>query len=191
MKQVLLTAGGVEVRDVPAPGVDAGSVLVRVHTSCISVGTEMSGVRDSNLPLWKRAMQRPQQLPDRLALHVLHHQVAIGLPVDGLSAGGEGAYDRGVVDARSELGLALEPLERRAFERGVRVEDLDGDGRSRRRPRAVLDHLGAPHRAHPAGAELRHKAAWAEPLELRKAAADDGVIVRHVVRAAQSSLRLS
>jgi len=62
MKQVLLTSSGVEVREVPAPGVDAGSVLVRVHTSCISVGTEMSGVRDSNLPLWKRAMQRPQQL---------------------------------------------------------------------------------------------------------------------------------
>ena len=62
MKQVLLTRAGVEVREVPAPQVEPGAVLVRVSHSCISVGTEMSGVRDSNLPLWKRALQRPDQV---------------------------------------------------------------------------------------------------------------------------------
>lgn len=62
MKQVFLTRGGVEVMEVPAPQVQPGSLLVRVSHSCISVGTEMSGVRESNLPLWKRAMQRPEQV---------------------------------------------------------------------------------------------------------------------------------
>jgi predicted dehydrogenase/threonine dehydrogenase-like Zn-dependent dehydrogenase len=62
MKQVLLTRAGIEVRDVPEPQVEPGAVLVRVTHSCISVGTEMSGVRDSDLPLWKRALRRPEQV---------------------------------------------------------------------------------------------------------------------------------
>jgi len=71
MKQVLLTRAGVEVRDVPEPQVEPGCVLVRVSHSCISVGTEMSGVRESNLPLWKRTLQRPDQVR-RLAMLVAH-----------------------------------------------------------------------------------------------------------------------
>jgi predicted dehydrogenase/threonine dehydrogenase-like Zn-dependent dehydrogenase len=62
MKQVLLTREGVEVREVPGPQVDAGTVLVRVAYSCISVGTELAGVRESNLPLWRRALARPDQV---------------------------------------------------------------------------------------------------------------------------------
>jgi predicted dehydrogenase/threonine dehydrogenase-like Zn-dependent dehydrogenase len=62
VKQVLLGQGGVRVEDVPAPLVEPGAVLVRVSRSCISVGTEMSGVRESNLPLWKRALRRPAQV---------------------------------------------------------------------------------------------------------------------------------
>jgi predicted dehydrogenase/threonine dehydrogenase-like Zn-dependent dehydrogenase len=62
MKQVLLTRAGVEVRDVPSPQVEPGAVLVRLALSCISVGTEMSGVRDSDLPLWRRALRRPDEV---------------------------------------------------------------------------------------------------------------------------------
>lgn len=62
MKQVLLTREGVEIRDVPAPGVEPGCLLVQLMQSCISVGTEMSGVRASDAPLWKRALQRPEQV---------------------------------------------------------------------------------------------------------------------------------
>ena len=74
MKQVLIRHGGVAVDDVPAPSVGAGEVLIRLEHSCISVGTEMSGVRTSNLPLWKRAMQRPQEIKkivDRVRSHGL------------------------------------------------------------------------------------------------------------------------
>ena len=46
----------------PATQVAPGTVLVRLSHSRISVGTEMSGVRDSNLPLWKRALQRSDQV---------------------------------------------------------------------------------------------------------------------------------
>ena len=62
MKQVLISRGAASVEDVPAPMVEPGTVIVRVQSSCISVGTEMSGVRASGLPLWKRAMQRPEQV---------------------------------------------------------------------------------------------------------------------------------
>jgi predicted dehydrogenase len=62
MKQVLLKQGGVVVEDVPAPQVETGCVLVRTVYSCVSVGTEMSGVKASNIPLWKRALERPDQV---------------------------------------------------------------------------------------------------------------------------------
>ncbi len=62
MKQILLSAGGLTVADVPAPEVELGAVLVRTAASCISVGTELSGVKASNLPLWKRALARPDQV---------------------------------------------------------------------------------------------------------------------------------
>ena len=62
MKQVLIRKGSAIVGDVPAPGVEAGEVLVSVRVSCLSVGTEMSGVRSSALPLWKRALQQPEKV---------------------------------------------------------------------------------------------------------------------------------
>ena len=62
MKQVLLKQGGVVVADVPAPQVEPNCILVRTAYSCVSVGTEMSGVKASNVPLWKRALERPDQI---------------------------------------------------------------------------------------------------------------------------------
>ena len=62
MKQVLIQQGGVRVEEVPPPSVEAGRVIVRVEHSCISTGTEMRGVRRSGLPLWKRALQSPQEV---------------------------------------------------------------------------------------------------------------------------------
>ncbi|HZL30481.1 MAG TPA: bi-domain-containing oxidoreductase [Pseudolabrys sp.] len=35
---------------------------MKVSSSCISTGTELSGVKSSNLPLWKRALRRPDQV---------------------------------------------------------------------------------------------------------------------------------
>ncbi|WP_417796093.1 bi-domain-containing oxidoreductase [Terasakiella pusilla] len=62
MRQVFVTRQGVEVQEVPAPVCEADTVRVLTSYSCISVGTEMSGVRATNMPLWKRALQRPEQV---------------------------------------------------------------------------------------------------------------------------------
>lgn len=75
MKQVLLGRSGVEVRDVPAPANEAGHILVRTSRSCISVGTEMSGVRESDKAIWRRALERPHQVK-KLAELVLRDGIA-------------------------------------------------------------------------------------------------------------------
>jgi predicted dehydrogenase/threonine dehydrogenase-like Zn-dependent dehydrogenase len=62
MKQVLIKSGLAVVSEVPAPKIDAGEVLVQVYTSCLSVGTEMSGVRSSATPIWKKALQQPEKI---------------------------------------------------------------------------------------------------------------------------------
>lgn len=62
MKQVLVSRDGVTVEDVPAPGVEPGTVLVQNTYSCISAGTEMSGIRSISQPLWKRVAQQPEKV---------------------------------------------------------------------------------------------------------------------------------
>ncbi|UJB69465.1 bi-domain-containing oxidoreductase [Acaryochloris sp. 'Moss Beach'] len=62
MKQVLIKQGQAVVEDVPAPLVEANTVLVQVHHSCISTGTEMSGLKTSSVPLWQRAIRHPEKI---------------------------------------------------------------------------------------------------------------------------------
>ncbi|MBI3446381.1 MAG: oxidoreductase, partial [Magnetospirillum sp.] len=62
MKQVLIRQGDILVEEVADPVVEPGTVLVRVAASCISVGTEMSGVAASGVPLWKRAIAQPAKV---------------------------------------------------------------------------------------------------------------------------------
>ncbi|MBI5529681.1 MAG: bi-domain-containing oxidoreductase [Deltaproteobacteria bacterium] len=62
MKQVLVKGGRVVVEEVPAPVLEPGRVLVRVANSAISVGTEMAGVRASGKPLFRRVLEKPEQL---------------------------------------------------------------------------------------------------------------------------------
>ena len=62
MKQVFIKGGAARVEDVPAPMVDARALLVRVHFSCISSGTELSGLRMSGLPLYRRALKQPENV---------------------------------------------------------------------------------------------------------------------------------
>jgi predicted dehydrogenase/threonine dehydrogenase-like Zn-dependent dehydrogenase len=62
VKQVLAKGGVVTVESVPAPLVSPKNLLVRVAWSCVSVGTEVAGVRLSGLPLYRRALKQPQHL---------------------------------------------------------------------------------------------------------------------------------
>src|SRR5947207_13328878 len=60
MKQVLIRRGEAVADDVPAPALEAGTALVAVQRSCISVGTELSGLKRSGLPLWQLAARYPE-----------------------------------------------------------------------------------------------------------------------------------
>lgn len=62
MKQVLIKGGSAVVEDVPTPSVGRRNILVRVTHSCISVGTEMAGMRMSGLPLYQRALKQPENV---------------------------------------------------------------------------------------------------------------------------------
>ena len=62
MKQVLVRRGSVVVDSVPSPMVEPGTVVVRVEHSCISVGTELSGLRASGEPLWQKAIRQPDKV---------------------------------------------------------------------------------------------------------------------------------
>ncbi len=75
MKQVLIKQGRAVVEDVPAPEIEAGTLLVRVSHSCISAGTEMSGIRASAEPLWKRAVRDPAKV-GRVLKTVMAHGMA-------------------------------------------------------------------------------------------------------------------
>jgi predicted dehydrogenase/threonine dehydrogenase-like Zn-dependent dehydrogenase len=66
VKQVLVRSGKVVVEEVPAPVCRPGHILVRLLNSCISAGTEMAGVRSSGKPLYRRAMEKPEQVKKAL-----------------------------------------------------------------------------------------------------------------------------
>lgn len=62
MKQVLIRSGAATLEDVPAPVVSPGGVLIRLDHSCISVGTEMRGVRISGTSIFRRVLAEPAKL---------------------------------------------------------------------------------------------------------------------------------
>jgi predicted dehydrogenase/threonine dehydrogenase-like Zn-dependent dehydrogenase len=62
MKQVLIRSGKAVVEEVPSPQIEDKSLLVQVNNSCISVGTEISSVRVSALPLYRRALKQPDNV---------------------------------------------------------------------------------------------------------------------------------
>jgi predicted dehydrogenase/threonine dehydrogenase-like Zn-dependent dehydrogenase len=62
VKQLLVRSGKVFLKEVPAPIVGPKNILVRVERSCVSVGTEMAGIKMSGLPLYRRALKQPHHV---------------------------------------------------------------------------------------------------------------------------------
>lgn len=62
MYQAIIKKGKVLSDSVPQPNVSEGCLLIKVVNSCISAGTEMSGVTNSGKPLIKRALEQPAQV---------------------------------------------------------------------------------------------------------------------------------
>jgi predicted dehydrogenase/threonine dehydrogenase-like Zn-dependent dehydrogenase len=94
MKQVLISQGSVLVEEVPAPVAVPGTILVDVAFSCISTGTELSGVRHSGTPLWERALARPDKVKQ-----VLQSVVEVGISATA-------AAMKGKLAARTALGYS-------------------------------------------------------------------------------------
>jgi len=97
MKQVFIKKGLAEVEDIPAPQVENSTVLVQTHHSCISIGTEVSGVKSSGVPLWKQALDKPTQVKAAMDMiadegllytyNYVRNMVDDGFPVGYSSAG--------------------------------------------------------------------------------------------------------
>jgi predicted dehydrogenase/threonine dehydrogenase-like Zn-dependent dehydrogenase len=68
LKQVLIRQGQVVIEEVPAPSVEPGTVLVQVRNSCISIGTELSGLKASGEPLWRKAFRYPAKVKKAIAM---------------------------------------------------------------------------------------------------------------------------
>ncbi len=98
MKQVLLRQGTAVVEEVPAPMVEPGTLLIAVKNSCISSGTELSGMTMSGEPLWKRALKQPENVKKVLQMvassgisrtkSMVQGHLSAGVPT-GYSAAGE------------------------------------------------------------------------------------------------------
>src|SRR5690348_818820 len=106
MKQALVKAGAVMVQEVPAPQVSPKNVLVRVRHSCVSVGTELAGLNNSGLPLYRRALKQREHAKRifgmmrdqgvKRTLDRVLETLNAGLPI-GYSAAGE------VIETGSEV----------------------------------------------------------------------------------------
>ena len=72
MKQVLVRKGQTLVAEVPAPVAAAGEVLVHLHYSCVSAGTELAGIKSGKVPLYRRALSQPDKI--RKVLEMLRTQ---------------------------------------------------------------------------------------------------------------------
>lgn len=72
MKQAFKNQGGVYLEEVPDPSPETGYQLVRVSHSCISTGTELSGLKTTAIPLWKQAIQEPEKIKKVLKLLAEH-----------------------------------------------------------------------------------------------------------------------
>jgi len=62
MIQAIVKKGKVLAENVPAPVVSDGFVLIKVVNSCISAGTELSGVNGTNKSLVKKIIEQPEKI---------------------------------------------------------------------------------------------------------------------------------
>ena len=97
MRQVLVSGGSVRLEEVPAPLVAPGTVLIRMDHSCISIGTEMSGVKATGRSVWERALKQPQHVKKvidmirrdglRQTQRIVRERLAVELPTGYSGAG--------------------------------------------------------------------------------------------------------
>jgi len=127
VKQVLIRQGRVVTEEVPAPAVLPDSVLVAVAHSCVSAGTELGGVRQSEVPLWRRALREPAKVRKAIEMAATQGIARTRSAIEGkLQAGDPTGYS----------------LAGRVLEAGPGVEDL--------RPGDLVACAGTGHAHHAA-----------------------------------------
>jgi len=62
MKQLFIQKGKTIVEKVPAPIISDDEILVRVHYSCISIGTEIYKIKASGRSLYRKILEKPQDV---------------------------------------------------------------------------------------------------------------------------------
>lgn len=62
MKQILLKKGMVHSVEIPEPATKAGYVKIKVFHSCISAGTEITGISESRKSLLRKVIDKPQKI---------------------------------------------------------------------------------------------------------------------------------
>jgi predicted dehydrogenase/threonine dehydrogenase-like Zn-dependent dehydrogenase len=88
MIQAIVKKGKVIGEIVPTPYVSDKSVLIKVVNSCISPGTELSGINNSGKPLMKKALEQPEKISKvlnwikndgvNIAIHKYKSEINIG-----------------------------------------------------------------------------------------------------------------
>jgi predicted dehydrogenase len=122
MKQVFIKKGQVLTREVPSPTVQQGMILVDTQVSCISPGTELSGLAASSKTLLRKALEKPDKVRaalDRMkvqgvrtVLQKAQSQVEAERPIGYSAAGvvlevGEGVRSFQVGDRAAVAGAAF------------------------------------------------------------------------------------
>lgn len=62
MLQAIIKRGKVRAEEIPTPLVSDGSLLIKVVNSCISAGTEISGVKATEKSVIKKALEKPEHI---------------------------------------------------------------------------------------------------------------------------------
>jgi predicted dehydrogenase/threonine dehydrogenase-like Zn-dependent dehydrogenase len=61
VKQAIITEGSIQIVELPVPMVQQGSYLVKVVNTSISKGTELAGIKASEVPLWQKVLKEPKK----------------------------------------------------------------------------------------------------------------------------------
>ncbi len=62
MKQVFNKKGEIIIEEIPAPMISDDEILVQVYYSCISTGTELSNLKSSSRSLYRKVLDKPQNI---------------------------------------------------------------------------------------------------------------------------------
>lgn len=108
MKQILLKGNSARVEEVPAPHVGERNILVRVHYSCISVGTESANIAAAGEPIFKRALKHPEKV--RRALKMVKEQ-GLGHAVKRISGMLNAGYPTGYSAAGEVVAVGSEVMD--------------------------------------------------------------------------------